>query len=85
LTIFNSIKLNAFGRHSQCNWTEHGQINLLIGENDSGKTQLLKLLYSIAKSLDSYSQNQSSTKEPWHTSLAEKLLNTLQPDNFGQN
>jgi ABC-type transport system involved in cytochrome c biogenesis ATPase subunit len=58
------------------------QINVVIGENDSGKTQLLKLLYSIAKSLDTYSKKQLTTKESWETLLANKLLWTFQPDNF---
>ncbi len=80
--MIKEIKISEFARHKQCHWSNHGQINLIIGENDSGKTQLLKLLYAIAKSLNSHAKKAKTTNEPWSNILAKKLLWTFQPDNF---
>lgn len=80
--MFQKVSVKFFGRHRYYNWDQHGQVNLIIGENDTGKTQLLKLLYSISKSLESFEKKRLSTTESWSYLLAKKLLWTFQPDNF---
>lgn len=80
--MLERLRIELFGRHRQLKWDRHGQINLLIGENDTGKTQLLKLAYSIVKSAELFNKRQQSTAEPWADLLAQKLLWTFQPDGF---
>jgi hypothetical protein len=80
--MLQRLSLEHFGRHKSFNWQQHGQINLLIGENDTGKTQLLKLAYSVVKSAELFHKRQQSTGEPWADLLAQKLLWTFQPDSF---
>jgi AAA15 family ATPase/GTPase len=80
--MLERLTLENFGRHKEFKWQQHCQINLLIGENDTGKTQLLKLAYSLVKSAELFNKRQQSTAEPWADILAKKLLWTFQPDGF---
>lgn len=80
--MFERIDIKGFGRHESFDWHQHSQINLIIGENDTGKTQLLKLLYSIAKGLELYQKRQKSTNDPLAEILAQKMLWVFQPDKF---
>lgn len=80
--MFERIDIKGFGRHESFDWHQHSQINLIIGENDTGKTQLLKLLYSTAKSLELYQKRQKSTNDPLADILAQKMLWVFQPDEF---
>lgn len=58
-------------------------VNVIIGENDSGKTGLLKLLYGICKSLEEYNLISRISKESFKKVLSEKLYNTFQPRKNG--
>jgi predicted ATP-dependent endonuclease of OLD family len=60
--MFKFLQIEKFGIFDYLNWQEHGQINVLIGETDTGKTYLLKLLYCLAKSLEDYSKRQQSDR-----------------------
>ncbi|WMP17090.1 AAA family ATPase [Thiothrix lacustris] len=80
--MFERIDIKAFGRHQAFDWHQHSQINLIIGENDTGKTQLLKLLYSIAKSLELYEKRKKTTNDAWSELLAQKMMWVFQPDGF---
>lgn len=79
--MFQSLKITNFGIFDQINWEQHQKINILIGENDTGKTYLLKLLYSIAKSLEEYQKRQHSDKPTLEQVLAHKLYWVFQPEN----
>lgn len=78
--MFNSLEISNFGIFSRLDWQEHGKINVLIGENDTGKTYLLKLLYAIAKSVEDYTKRQQSDQPTWGEVLAEKLFWVYQPE-----
>lgn len=79
--MLNEIKLNNFGPLSTLNWSNLGQINLVIGGNGTGKTFLLKALYSALRTLEEYKRgdDQRTAAEI----LAEKLYWTFQPDKIG--
>lgn len=55
-------------------------LNVIVGENGTGKTHLIKLLYSV---LSAYSMARSSTR-PLKQVLAEKLLRVFMPDRLGR-
>ncbi|MFB2919150.1 MULTISPECIES: AAA family ATPase [Aerosakkonema] len=78
--MFKSLKISNFGIFSHLDWQQHGQINVLIGENDTGKTYLLKLLYVIAKSVEDYTKRQQSDQPNWREVLAEKMFWVYQPE-----
>ncbi|KHD06641.1 hypothetical protein PN36_26600 [Candidatus Thiomargarita nelsonii] len=50
----------------------HAPLNVIIGENDTGKTHLLKLLYAIVRSLEEY-QKKSVASPQFAMNLAKKL------------
>jgi len=79
--MLNKIKLNNFGPLAKLDWPELGPINLVIGGNGSGKTFLLKALYSTMRTLEEYKRgdDQRTAAEI----LAEKLYWTFQPDKIG--
>ncbi len=74
--MIEQIKLNNFGPLSRVDWSALGKINLVIGDNGSGKTFLLKALYSSVRTLEEYKRgnDQRSASEI----LAEKLYWTFQ-------
>lgn len=76
--MFSSITLENMAAFQQFQWQQHERLNLIIGENDTGKTILLKLLYCIAKSIEE-SQQHSEPSISWPEIVADKLCWTFQP------
>ncbi|HND18559.1 MAG TPA: AAA family ATPase [Acidobacteriota bacterium] len=79
--MINQIKLKNFGPLSQIEWTNLGQINLVIGVNGSGKTFLLKALYSAMRTLEEYKRG--DVQETAAEILWRKLYWTFQPEKIG--
>ncbi|MEO5607617.1 MAG: AAA family ATPase, partial [Polaromonas sp.] len=79
--MINQIKLDNFGPLSGINWSALGKINLVIGGNGSGKTFLLKAIYSSLRTLEEYKRGneQRSAAEI----LADKLYWTFQAEKIG--
>ena len=50
------IQMKNYGNIASFNCTDFSNINLIIGENASGKTFLLKALYSAIRSMEDYKQ-----------------------------
>lgn len=70
--------------HSEMSIENIPHVNIIIGKNDTGKTGLLKLLYSCVKSLEIYSlkkRNQSDIL--FKKELSDKLLDTFMPRKNG--
>ncbi len=79
--MLNKIELDNFGPLVKLVWPNLGPINLVIGGNGTGKTFLLKALYSAMRTLEEYKRGhdqRTATKI-----LAEKLYWTFQPDKIG--
>jgi AAA15 family ATPase/GTPase len=78
--MINQIKLNNFGPLSKIDWSV-GKINLVIGGNGSGKTFLLKSIYSSLRTLEEYKRGneQRSASEI----LTDKLYWTFQSEKIG--
>lgn len=75
-TVFSGAELS-FGQH----------LNVIIGENDVGKTHILKLVYSaLAMSAEEgrKAPDSSPTKSVLKTKLAEKLVNVFRPEALGR-
>ena len=84
--MYNSITLENLGAFKHFQWQKHANINILIGKNDTGKTHLLKILYSFAKSAEEFVKQSSqphATQETFGTILANKILWTFQPEGNG--
>jgi AAA15 family ATPase/GTPase len=79
--MLNRIELTNFGPLTQIDWKDLGQINLVIGANDTGKTFLLKALYTGIRTLEEYKRgnDQRTAAEI----LADKLHWTFQAEKIG--
>ena len=79
--MINQIKLDNFGPLTGIKWSALGKINLVIGGNGSGKTFLLKAIYSSLRTLEEYKRGkeQRSATEI----LADKLYWTFQAEKIG--
>nr|WP_246046678.1 AAA family ATPase [Chlorobaculum thiosulfatiphilum] len=76
LTVFAEAELEF------CN-----NLNVIIGENGTGKTHLLKMLYSVlAVSFDAKKKSHSPlpTKSMYQLQLAEKLVNVFKSESLGR-
>ena len=76
--MFKHLLLENFGTFSRFEWSEHASVNIIIGENDTGKTYVLKALYCIAKSLEDYTN--SAQAKSWKEILADKIYWVYQPN-----
>ena len=76
LTVFPEAELK-FGRN----------LNVIVGENGTGKTHLLKILYSVlavSGEAKKKSSSLSPTKSLYQMQLAEKLVNVFRPEQLGR-
>jgi energy-coupling factor transporter ATP-binding protein EcfA2 len=64
-------------------WGNHASLNVIIGENDTGKTHLLKLLYALARTIEEYWKKQIGPQPlPLAELLSNKILWTFLPEKF---
>ncbi len=80
--MLSKIKLANFGPLKEIEWKNLGMINLIIGGNGSGKTFLLKALYSAMRTLEEYQRGDE--RRTAAEILAEKLYWTFQADRIGE-
>ncbi len=78
--MFEYLLLEDLGILTRLEWQEHQKINIIIGENDTGKTYILKLLYCIAKSVEEYTKRSKSDNKSWKELLSEKMFWVYQPN-----
>jgi energy-coupling factor transporter ATP-binding protein EcfA2 len=79
--MITRLEINNFGPIEKITWKQLGAINLVIGGNGSGKTFLLKSLYSAMRTLEEYKRGDN----PRNASeiLADKLYWTFQAEKIG--
>jgi AAA15 family ATPase/GTPase len=79
--MIEHVEFSNFGPLAHTDWPALGQINLVIGGNGSGKTFMLKAIYSSLRTLEEYRRGdeQRSASEI----LADKLYWTFQAEKIG--
>lgn len=75
------LQLKNFGIVGDFYCDQFSNINLIIGENGTGKTFLLKALYSAVKAMEEYKRGDDIS--PMNDILSEKLRWTYQVDKLG--
>lgn len=75
------VSLNGYGIIPAFNGHNFSNINLFIGENGTGKTFLLKALYSATRAMEEYQRGDDI--KPIGDVLAEKLRWTFQVERLG--
>lgn len=79
--MLNRVGLKYFGPLKDVKWDGLKSINLIIGENSSGKSFLLKALYSSMRTIEEYKRGDDKRTEI--EILAEKLYWTFQTEKIG--
>ena len=79
--IIRSIEMENFGRIRSFSVNNLSSINLIIGENSSGKTFLLKSLYAALKTTEEYKRGDDIRTA--NDILSDKLRWTFQPEKIG--
>lgn len=79
--MIKSILINNLGAISQMNVDNLGSINLIIGPNQSGKTFLLKALFSAIKTVETYRRGKENRTDK--EILSDKLYWTFQASELG--
>ena len=73
------VFISDFGPFSTFKWEPHSPLNVIVGENDTGKSFLLKMLYSVVRSVEESYKGTNSSYVPWPEFLSEKLFWVFQP------
>lgn len=81
--MIESATIKNFMGYSQFKAADFAPVNVFIGKNDTGKTGILKLLYTTCKVIDVYSRRIKNEDVALKKLLAEKLLDTFQPGKKG--
>ena len=78
--MISKIHLKNFVHFIEFKWEKVGKLNVIIGENDTGKTNLLKLLYSTSRAWSKFTTDKKNNRDkPFNVTLADKILDTFQP------
>lgn len=80
--MITSADIKGLGPIRDFQWNNMGKINLVIGPNKSGKTYLLKALYSAMKTIESYRRGKDVRRDA--EILFDKLYWTFQPTQIGK-
>ncbi|HUW39984.1 MAG TPA: AAA family ATPase [Rectinemataceae bacterium] len=80
--MIQRLFLENFGPIGKLDWKGLGKINLIIGNNGTGKTFLLKAAYSATKSLEEFKRGAEPRK--LEDILATKLYWTFQTERLGE-
>lgn len=75
------LELKNYGAVPTFTWKDFSNINLIIGENGTGKTFLLKAIYSAVRTLEEYRRGEDIRSV--NDVLSEKLRWTFQTDKLG--
>ena len=76
------FKMENFGINHRISWKNLARINILIGENGSGKTSILKMLYAVLRALET--NKKGNERRPLPAILADKLYWTFQVEKLGE-
>lgn len=76
--MITRLELTNFGPMNRVEWNDLGPINLVIGNNGSGKTFLLKSLYTAMRTLEEFRRGDDPRTA--EEILWDKLYWTFQPD-----
>ena len=80
--MIKQTDISNFGPIEKLGWNNLGPINLVIGRNGSGKTFILKSLYTALRTLETYQRGDD--RRTASDILADKLYWTFQADTIGE-
>lgn len=82
--MLSSLKLENFTVFAAQTFQFCRGINVIIGENGTGKSQLLKLAYALCAVSQARREALRQSKEELQRAIADKLVATLRPESLGR-
>lgn len=85
--MLKSLKLSQFTVFSEASFSFGKHLNIIIGENGTGKTHILKAAYTalaVSARGRKASASERPTKSHLQTALADKLRGVFRPDELGR-
>ncbi|HFC12718.1 MAG TPA: ATP-binding protein [Anaerolineae bacterium] len=79
--MIKEFDLEDCGPIDDIHWNVSPHINLVIGKNGTGKSLILKMLYVVLRSIESYGRGDST--DSFKSIVGEKLRGTFQIDQVG--
>lgn len=78
--MIEDVRLENVTIFRQFTWDPLANVNLVIGENDTGKSNLLRMLYAVSRSFQEFARmDDEAPAGRWSDLLAKKLQWTFQP------
>ncbi|MDK8880482.1 AAA family ATPase [Corynebacterium sp. MSK008] len=77
------LQARSFGPFGDLDLNFSPKLNVITGDNGTGKTQLLKLMYSLSKTLEP-ARIDTPSKTSLAAPLANKLIGVFKPDTIGR-
>lgn len=78
------LRTSKFGVLANADIELSPQLNVVLGDNGAGKTQLMKLLYATTFVLQDGRESGNTTKQDYESYLAKKLIGVFRPDSLGR-
>jgi len=82
--VLKRLGLTSFTGFDQADITWSPGLNVVVGENGTGKSQLLKLAYTLAWVSAAMGRSTRQSKDEWQRRLADKLVATCRPEYLGR-
>lgn len=79
--MITSLQMDRYGPISSIAWNNLGPINLVIGGNGTGKTTILKAMYSAIRAIEGYGRGDDDSSLTML--LSRKLRGVFQPGTLG--
>lgn len=78
--MIEDVRLENVTIFREFTWEDLSTINVVIGENDTGKSNLLRMLYAVSRSFQDFTRvDDEAPAGRWSDLLAKKLQWTFQP------
>jgi len=79
--LFSDVGLSNFGPFKGFEWDRLARVNVIVGENDTGKSHLLKAMYAVARSVEEFTlrSHPNSDQPAWAKVIEEKIVWTFEP------
>lgn len=85
--MLKQLKIESFTVFTQADFEFAAGLNVIVGENGTGKSHVLKLIYSVVAASEEEgrkARNDEISKSQMQRKYADKLMNVFRPDAFGR-
>lgn len=83
--MITRLHLRDFTLFRHFEWKPSESVNVVVGDNGTGKSHLLKLCYAVQQTRYRASRARPDwTREQWQRELASKLVGVFRPDSLGR-